>query len=347
MLTFSNIFLQLFIAFLSSFILGIVCVNLLKKLFFYKKIYQPISVYTTHHSKIKSNTPTMGGIAIFFSLVFSIILFCDKNNHSVHTFLVAITSFFYIGLKDDISKIKKANNIGYSAKKKMLYIFCISILLYFLHIKYINSHFNSAFISFPYMEKVLFLPKYVYFLFFIFVVCGSSNAVNITDGLDGLATNITLICSATLLLICYFMINNSRSYFSNLMFISDVKQMMIICAILCGVCLAFLWYNSSPASIFMGDSGSLCLGASLGMISIIIKQEFLYAIVGIFFILSTLSVIIQVLYFRFSGGKRIFKMSPLHHHFEKIGVAETKIVSRATIFTSIFGIISIILLITK
>ena len=276
------------------------------------------------HIYNKKNTPTMGGILIILCILSSVLLFGNLNNIFVILSLIILIGFGTVGFIDDYTKIKKHDYHGISAKFRIVIQLIISCICCYIAYKYIN--YNSK-LYFPFSRDLFINLGYLFIPWAMFVTIGSSNAVNLTDGLDGLAVVPTIITSICLLIISYLSI--------------DQRELCIFLSALVGSGLGFLWFNSAPASVFMGDTGSLSIGAVLGFIAVILKQEFTYAIIGGIFVIETLSVIIQVLYYK-KTKKRIFLMAPLHHHFEKKGFSETKVVIRFWIISFIFAIIGLI-----
>ena len=298
------------------------------KLCCYKNIIQPISKYLPQHKNIKSDIPTMGGIPVLLNIIACICLLCDVTNYAVILVLVTIVLFGLIGLNDDIQKISKKNNIGDSAKKKMLLLILASLLICVLHFFLLET---NTFLLIPFINLKITLSYHLYYLFVIFMICGSANAVNLTDGLDGLAASIISIIAFALFIITICLKHDISLFYNYIQ-----KDIAIICIVICGSYFGFIWYNCNPASIFMGDCSSLSIGAVLSVISILLKQEILFGLLSVYFVIEVLSVILQVFVFKLSRGSiRVLKMAPLHHHFEQIGIQETKITSRSVIFTII------------
>lgn len=290
----------------------------------------------THYSK--QGVPTMGGVLILAALSFSVLLWADLTSGLIWL-LIGITLFYgFIGSLDDWKKIKKNNTKGLSARGKLiLQIAGASMvgLYLFVHPEYDGN------LSLPFLKG--FHPDlgFWYIPFAVLVIVGASNAVNLTDGLDGLAAGPMLISSSVYLIFSYIAGHAIVANYLQIPFVPGAGEVTIFCGALSGACLGFLWFNTFPAEIFMGDVGSLAMGGALGSVSIIIKQEFLLAIVGGIFVMEALSVILQVGYFKMSGGKRIFLMAPFHHHFEKKGWQEPKVVIRFWIISIILGLIAL------
>ena len=287
----------------------------------------------------KVGTPTMGGILILIGMLLSTLLWADLSNTYVWFLIFIASSFGILGAVDDYLKIKNNNSAGLSWILKIT----IQIILAFIGIYFLNKfvdHSHLKNLYFPFFKNLI-LDLGIFFIpFCIFILIGSSNAVNLTDGLDGLATVPVILVATSFAFICYVAGNTVFSNYLQIPYIKDLGEASIFCGSICGACLGFLWYNAPPAKIFMGDTGSLSLGGSLGAIGIVSKHEIVLAIIGGLFVLETVSVIIQVLSFKLTG-KRIFKMAPLHHHFEKKGWAESTIVIRFWIIAIILALIGL------
>ncbi len=286
----------------------------------------------------KQGVPTMGGALILGSILLSVLLWANLTSNLIWI-LLGITLFFgIIGSIDDLKKVRKKNTKGLSAKGKLiLQILGASAVGLFL---IIHPEYDGQ-LSLPFIKG--FHPDlgWWYIPFAVLVIVGASNAVNLTDGLDGLATGPMVISSSVYLIFSYIAGNAIISNYLQVPFVPGAGEVAVFCAAIAGACLGFLWFNSYPAEIFMGDVGSLALGGTLGTVSIIIKQEFLLAIVGGIFVMEAISVILQVSYYKISGGKRIFLMAPFHHHFEKKGWHEPKVVVRFWIISIILGLIAL------
>ena len=244
-----------------------------------------------------------------------------------------------LGLLDDILKIKFKNSQGLSSRYKFLGQLIISSLALFILIKF-SDHDYLYDLYFPFFKNFVWYMGLFFIPFGLFIIIGASNAVNLTDGLDGLATVPVMLVALSFTLISYVVGNIIFSEYLKIQYIPDVGELSIFCGSIVGACLGFLWYNAPPAKIFMGDTGSLSLGGSLAAIAIIVKHEIVLAIIGGLFVLETASVIIQVISFKLTG-KRIFKMAPIHHHFEKKGWAEPTIVIRFWIIAIILALVGL------
>ena len=287
----------------------------------------------------KVGTPTMGGILILIGILLSTLLWADLKNPYIWVLLFVATSFGLLGATDDYLKIKYNNSTGISSLTKIIFQIILSLIAIFLLLKYGDTqHLKNLY--FPFFKNLVLHLGLFFIPFSIFIIAGSSNAVNLTDGLDGLATVPVMLVALSFTLICYVVGNTVFAEYLKIPYISNVGEVAIFCGSMVGSCLGFLWYNAPPAKIFMGDTGSLSQGGSLGAVSIISKHEIVLGIIGGLFVLETVSVIIQVISFKLTG-KRVFMMAPLHHHFEKKGWAESTIVIRFWIISIILAIIGL------
>tara|TARA_B100001250_G_scaffold406531_1_gene425743 strand:- start:485 stop:1483 length:999 start_codon:yes stop_codon:yes gene_type:complete len=321
----------MFTAMIVVFIVG----NPLINYFSSKQLHNPIREDgPSEHIIKKIGTPTMGGLMILLGVFSGVLLWGDFSN-PYNWFLIYIAGTFgLLGAYDDYKKIKKNNSAGISSKFKI--IIQIILALIGIFILYISSESNELKnLYFPFFKNLVVNLGWFFVPFYLFVLVGSSNAVNLTDGLDGLATVPVILVAACFAFISYVTGNMVFSEYLQIPYIEGVGEASIFCGSIIGACLGFLWFNAPPAKIFMGDTGSLFLGGSLGAVGIITKHEIVLAITGGLFVLEAVSVIAQVVSFKLTG-KRIFKMAPIHHHFEKKGWPESTVVIR-------FWIISIIL----
>ena len=326
-------YFQIFLAFLFSFLICFVLGDSFIKLF--KKFQgkgQPIREDGPESHFSKAGTPTMGGIMILGSAFISTLVFADLSNKYIWLIWFVIISHAILGFMDDYLKVKKSNAAGVRGKLKLLFQLIIASIACFV-IHDLSPEAYNTHVIIPFFQEYPLNVSYLYIPFGLFIMLASSNGANLTDGLDGLVS-IPLILNFT------FFGFVAYSMESAIITIPNASEISILCASLVGGILGFLWYNSNPAQIFMGDVGSLSLGAGIGVMSIILKHELWLAIVGMIFVIESLSVIIQVYYFKWSGGKRIFKMAPIHHHFEKAGIPEVKVVIRFWIFSLICTIVA-------
>jgi phospho-N-acetylmuramoyl-pentapeptide-transferase len=291
------------------------------------------------HIVKKVGTPTMGGVLILTGILFSTLLWADLNNPYIWVLLMVVTSFGLLGALDDYLKIKHNNSRGISSGMKIICQIILSLIAVFLLIKFGNNEYLKN-LYFPFFKNLVFNLGIFFIPFTIFIIVGSSNAVNLTDGLDGLATVPVMLVALSFTLICYVVGNTLFSEYLKISYIPNVGEASIFCGSIVGSCLGFLWYNAPPAKIFMGDTGSLSLGGSLGAVSVVTKHEIVLGIIGGLFVLETASVIIQVLSYKITG-KRVFMMAPLHHHFEKKGWPEATIVIRFWIISIILALIGL------
>jgi len=286
----------------------------------------------------KRGVPTMGGILMLFTMVVATLLWTDLGNQFVWLILGITLWFGYIGGVDDYRKIKHQNSTGLRATRKIiLQVLGASAIGLFL---IMHPEFDGH-LSVPFLKNVHPDLGWWYIAFAIVVIVGASNAVNLTDGLDGLAAGPTVISGAVYLIFSYLAGHAVLAEYLHIPYVAGAGEVAVFCGSLTGASLGFLWFNSFPAQIFMGDVGSLPLGAALGTVAIITRQEILLAIVGGIFVMEALSVILQVGFFKASGGKRIFLMAPFHHHFEKKGWAEPKVVVRFWIVSIILGLLAL------
>ena len=323
--------LSMFTSMFVVFIVG----NPLINYFSTKQIHNPIrDDGPSEHIVKKIGTPTMGGLMILLGVFSGVLLWGDLSN-PYNWFLIYIAgSFGLLGAYDDYKKIKKNNSLGVSSKFKIV-IQIILALIGILIIYFFSESNEINNLYFPFLKNLVINLGWFFIPFYLFVLVGSSNAVNLTDGLDGLATVPVILVAACFAFISYVSGNIVFSEYLQIPYIEGVGEASIFCGSIIGACLGFLWFNAPPAKIFMGDTGSLSLGGSLGAVGIITKHEIVLAITGGLFVLEAISVIVQVVSFKLTG-KRIFKMAPIHHHFEKKGWPESTVVIR-------FWIISIIL----
>jgi phospho-N-acetylmuramoyl-pentapeptide-transferase len=287
---------------------------------------------------VKKGTPTMGGILIIFAVVISTLLWTNLADIYVWLVLLVTVGFGLIGFVDDYKKLAGKNSKGISGKKRLMGE--IMIALFIGIILYIKPGFNSQ-VTIPFFKTVLPDLGWGYVLLSTFIIVGAANAVNLTDGLDGLAIGPVVICFATYILFAYFAGNVKTSSYLQIVHVSGAGELAVFCGAIVGAGLGFLWFNAYPAEVFMGDVGSLSLGGALGTVAIITKQEILLAIVGGIFVVETFSVIFQVGYFKMTGGKRILRMAPLHHHFELKGWAEPKVIVRFWIISILLALMAI------
>ena len=291
------------------------------------------------HIVKKIGTPTMGGIIILLGLLISVLLWADLTNINILFCIYIAISFGLLGAFDDYKKIKYSNSSGISSKLKIILQIMLSIIGVSFYL-YFNDYQDISNLYFPFFKNLIINLGWFFIPFSIFVIIGSSNAVNLTDGLDGLATVPVILVAACFAFISYVTGNIVFSEYLQIPYIEGTGEVAIFCGSIIGSCLGFLWFNAPPAKIFMGDTGSLSLGGSLGAIGIITKHEIVLAITGGLFVLEAVSVMVQVISYKLTG-KRIFKMAPIHHHFEKKGWPESTVVIRFWIISIILALIGL------
>lgn len=326
-------FLAFIIATLVSIIWGKRFIALMKL----RQFGQTIREEGPETHKKKKGTPTFGGVFILGSAVLSCALCGNFYSFPFIIVLFVTISYFFLGGLDDYLKVLKKNTKGVSARQKLLWQFSTALLASFVMIKFNVTDSN---LYFPFLKDPIIDLGWWYVPFAAFVIVGSSNALNLTDGLDGLAIGPTIISAATLGFLAYVSGHIELSEYLFIPYITDVGELMVLTGALIGAGVGFLWYNAYPAEIFMGDVGSLSLGGCLGTIAVLTKNEFLFVLIGGIFVLEAVSVILQVVSFK-TRGKRIFKMAPIHHHFELLGWPETKVIVRFWIISLVLAIFAL------
>jgi phospho-N-acetylmuramoyl-pentapeptide-transferase len=289
------------------------------------------------HLLTKRGTPTMGGLMILAGVLISTLLWANLENHYVWVVLFVTVGFGAIGFYDDYLKVTKQSHKGFSGRSRLA-IEALIAAVACIAISYMATPGLANKLALPFSKDLIFNLGWFYIVFAGFVIVGAGNAVNITDGLDGLAIVPVMIAAGTFGFIAYLSGNAVFSNYLQIHFVPGTGELAVICGALIGAGLGFLWFNAPPAQIFMGDTGSLALGGLLGTIAVAAKHEFVLAIVGGLFVLEIMSVIIQVTSFKLTG-KRVFKMAPIHHHFEQLGWTEPQVVIR-------FWIIAVVLALT-
>ncbi len=286
----------------------------------------------------KAGTPTMGGVIILLAVVVSVLLWGNLSNLYLWAALGVLLAFGLIGFLDDWQKVTKKRSLGLTGREKLLLQALVAVAFVFFIVRL--GAFDTK-LSVPFFKT--FRPDlgFLYLPFAMIVVVGSSNAVNLTDGLDGLAIGPFIIVAMVYMLFVYLAGHARLAAYLQIPYVPGAGELAIFCGALVGAGLGFLWYNAYPAEIFMGDVGSLSLGAALGTVAVVAKQELLLVLAGGIFVVEALSVMLQVGYFKMTGGKRIFLMAPLHHHFEKKGWPEPKIIVRFWIISSLLGLVAL------
>lgn len=287
----------------------------------------------THLSK--AGTPTMGGVLILVGITASSLLWGDLHQPALWLVLLVTLGFGAVGWIDDYRKVVRKNSRGLPGRWKYFWQSVIAILavLYL----YLNANLPvHTQLTIPFFKNLIVNLGPLFPILAYFVIVGSSNAVNLTDGLDGLAIVPIIMVAGALGVFAYASSNAVYAHYLSIPFVPDTGELTIFCSAVLGAGLGFLWYNTYPAQVFMGDVGSLALGAALGTVAVVVRQELVLLIMGGLFVLETMSVILQVSYFKYTGGKRLFRMAPLHHHFELKGWSEPKVIVRFWIMTIIF-----------
>ncbi len=316
-----------------SFLLGPLVIRRLQAL----RVGQQIREVGPEHQQ-KKGTPTMGGILILLALVVSVLLWADLTSRAIWIVLGLTLGYGALGFVDDYEKVTKRSADGISARTKLFWQFLLSFGVATLI--FTDPGFDGT-LQVPFFKNFTPHIGWLYIPLAALVIAFMSNAVNLTDGLDGLAIGPVMITAGTFLILAYAAGHAQIAEYLAIKSIPGAGQLAIFCGALVGGGLGFLWFNASPAQVFMGDVGSLALGGALAGMAVVIRQEILLGVVGGIFVVEALSVMIQVAYFRWSGGRRIFLMAPIHHHFEKLGWAEQKIVVRFWIVSILLALIAL------
>ncbi|MCX8084516.1 MAG: phospho-N-acetylmuramoyl-pentapeptide-transferase [Calditerrivibrio sp.] len=323
-------------ALLISLIITPYLIKLLKSL----QLSQKTKGYEPERHKEKEGTPTMGGLGILLSTVIATLLWSDLTNYYVWIVIFVMVGTGAIGFFDDYIKTIRKNPEGLHPKVKFygqLLVGTIAVLL----VDYVDASGNADKLAFPFFKNFVIDLGYFYILLGVFIIVGTSNAVNLTDGLDGLAIMPTVIAFGTFIIFAYVAGHAKIAAYLQILNVKGAGELSIFCGAMVGAGLGFLWFNAYPASLFMGDVGSLPLGATLGTVAVIVKQEIVLAIVGGVFVLETISVILQVGFFKMTKGKRLFRMAPIHHHFELKGWSEPKIIVRFWIVSFVLALLAL------
>ncbi|MEN2785709.1 phospho-N-acetylmuramoyl-pentapeptide-transferase [Sphingomonas qilianensis] len=293
---------------------------------------QPIRADGPQTHLAKRGTPTMGGLMILTSMGLSILMFMDIRNPYVWACLFVTLGFGAIGFLDDYDKVRKASTAGVSGRTRLLGEFAIALLA-----SWIIVGQNGTLLYLPFFSNISIDLGYFYIVFAAFTIVAFGNAVNLTDGLDGLATMPVIIASVAFMVIVYLCGNVKFATYLGIPHVPGAGELAIFCGAIVGAGLAFLWFNAPPAAVFMGDTGSLALGGALGAISVVAHHEIVLGIIGGLFVMEALSVIIQVFFYK-RTGRRVFKMAPIHHHFEQLGWAEATVVIRFWIIAFVLAL---------
>ncbi|MBE6447573.1 MAG: phospho-N-acetylmuramoyl-pentapeptide-transferase [Alphaproteobacteria bacterium] len=291
------------------------------------------------HLLSKQGTPTMGGAVIIAATILSSLLWGNLQNDYLLLILGLTIIYSFLGFVDDYLKAKYKNSRGVNGRQKLCVQIAAALIFSFL-VEQLRTPDIAGHLAFPFFKNFTINSSVFLICFTTFVIVGSSNAVNLTDGLDGLATFPAMIVTFCLGILCYVTGHFVFANYLQIFYISMSGELCIFCGALIGACLGFLWYNAPPAKIFMGDTGSLAIGGAIGGLSVIIKHEFALAIIGGLFVIEAVSVILQVAYFKMTG-KRIFLMAPIHHHFEKKGWPESTVTIRFWIISLVFALVGL------
>ena len=340
-----EVFPRAMMAFFVALILGLIyggkLINFLRQ---HQKKGQPIREDGPQSHQSKKGTPNMGGLLILGSATMAILLFANLLSPMVWVCLAVMWIYGVVGFVDDYVKVTKQTANAMTAKMKLLLQFSTA-LISVLVISYFTPEANRFELTFPYFKDLAINLWWFYVPFAMIVITGTSNAVNLSDGLDALAGGL-LVISFVVFAVIAFVCGTDFSQYFYIVSLPDMGEITVVCAAIVGGCLAFLWFNAPPAKVFMGDTGSLSLGALLGTIAVMLKHEILLAIVGAVFVVEALSVMIQVFWYK-RTGRRVFKMAPIHHHFEQCGWAETTVVYRFHLLALILAVVGLLALITK
>jgi phospho-N-acetylmuramoyl-pentapeptide-transferase len=365
---FQYLTLRSVMAALTALLIGLIAGPIVIRRLTALKIGQPIREYAMQTHLSKSGTPTMGGVLILLAIAISTLLWADLSNRFVWIVLVVMLAFGAIGWVDDWKKVVNKDPEGMRSRDKYLWQSLIGLLaalylvfsisessnqrVFELFVNWIKSGFDvslppQAGLLLPFFKEVSYpLGVFGFVIFTYLVIVGSSNAVNLTDGLDGLAIMPVVMVGSALGIFAYVTGSSVYSRYLFFPYIPGAGELLIFCAAMAGAGLAFLWFNTHPAQVFMGDVGALALGAALGTVAVIVRQEIVLAIMGGIFVVEALSVMLQVTYFKYTKrkygtGRRILKMAPLHHHFEKSGWKETQVVVRFWIITMLLCLVGL------
>lgn len=327
----------IFVSFLLTLLIG---PRVVAKLRSYK-IQQIERSYGPASHLSKSGTPTMGGILIFISLLGSVLLCARLDSPYIWLLLFTTLTLGFAGVLDDYTKLVKKNPEGMKSSIKLaIQLFTAVVVVGYLALNPPNGDYATA-ITIPYMSKMFVDLSVFYFAFSMLVIVGASNATNLTDGLDGLASGCMVFTATTYGIFAYVAGNVNFADYLKIIYVPGAGEIAVFMGALIGACLGFLWFNAYPAQVFMGDTSSLFLGGVIGTAALCVKQELLLPIAGGIFVLETLSVMLQMGYFKLTHGKRLFKMAPIHHHFELMGIAEPKVIVRFWIVGAMLMLLSL------
>ncbi len=317
-----------------SFLFGPKIIKALKKF----KLGQMVRSDGPQSHMYKTGTPTMGGIIMILAILVSCLLWQDFSNPYVWIGIVSLLGFGLVGFLDDYLKITRKSTEGLHAKFKIIGQITISLIIVLFI--YLNGNEHTTLLYLPFFKSPVIDLGVWYVPFGVFILVSWTNAVNITDGLDGLAIGLVIMAGIAFAILTYITGRADFAGYLQIPYLPESSELPVFCFALVGAAVGFLWFNSHPAEVFMGDTGSLALGGVLGVVSLMIKKEILLVVIGGVFVLEILSVAIQIISFK-ATGKRVFKMAPLHHHFELKGWAETKVVIRFWIMGGMFAILAL------
>ncbi len=326
------------LAFFISLVLVLIIQPLFIKWFKNKHLSQPIRDDGPQTHLTKTGTPTMGGLVVVFSVLFTSLLLVDLSNPYIWLLFAVTIGYGALGFIDDYEKIAKENSKGVSARTKFKWQFGLAAVLMCILVFFVPGY--STVVSIPFLKDAGINLSYLYIPFGMIVIVGASNAVNLTDGLDGLVIGPTITVALAYGVFAYVAGHAKIAEYLQIAFLPGAGDLCIFASALVAGGLGFLWYNTYPAQVFMGDVGALAIGGALGMLSVMVKQELLLIVAGGVFVIEAMSVMIQVMFFK-RTGKRIFKMAPIHHHFELKGMSEPKIIVRAWIISLVLAVLSI------
>jgi phospho-N-acetylmuramoyl-pentapeptide-transferase len=325
-------------SFLIAFILGPIIIRWLEKLHLRAAIRDEVP---ERHRLEKGSIPSMGGIIILLCIVVPTLLWADLTNKYILIALGVTILMGGLGFLDDYIKVVKRKPLGLMGRFKLIWQFTAALGVGLFLYLFPMDNGETTSIVVPFFKGGFLQLGVLYILFVSIVIVGSSNAVNITDGLDGLACGSVAIATIAYAIFIYVAGNVKMANYLDVLYVPEVGELTVFAMAMLGAVLGFLWFNSYPAQVFMGDTGSLSLGSAIGAMAVMAKQELLLVVVGGVFVIEIMSVVLQVGYFKLTGGKRIFKMAPLHHHFELSGWAESKVTVRFWILSAVFALIAI------